>query len=1019
VAIRDVFLQIEEILGYSPVDPQPMPMQFRRDCMRNAGHEDGTIPDSEVNARRLNAIVYREYLDSNYLIPKPDKLILTDVNEPVFSYRVPGTVIYTKPGERLRIHVRNADSISHSFHLHGLRYGIDSDGAWPFGTQTSDSRRSDEICPGQNWTYHFDVTDEMIGAWPFHDHCHNIADNINRGLFGGVVVLPKEGCEYPTMMELPPLIAEFLKERGKEGKRHTHSLPPAPPMAMSTGASAPMAMGGAHGAQTVSMDLDVDARRMFLEEYARLEYAQPKPKREDTLHVPVFLHFMSGSDGTPAFDSGPLAPGATFDVTFGAEGTYNYHCNIHPNMQAKVVVAMGNPAIATVNILSNPTMKFDPDTVSVAPGGKVTWTNVGPLQHTVTEDAGGLPSYCLNGRTFVGNTPTIVAHSGQKIRWYVFNLDLGMVWHNFHPHSQRWHFAGEAYDTRSIGPAESFVLETTAPPALLLPDDIAKTQDPKHRPKEAHPYKLRGDFLFHCHVEMHMMSGLAGLVRSEETVWLTPAQVKELEATVGLPLDPGNNECPKVDYTRCETLGCGKWEEVSGIPEVTMMHATLLPQTLKVLYWGYGDTRDDLSRLWDYTTPGGVLSSPANQPFDVTNPVHNRPLANIWSAEHAYIDEADGTLLIHGGFTPKQSFKFHPGTLQWSLTAATADERFYSTSLTLQDGKILTMYGSASKTLESYDPITNLWSAPKAFPATFIYVYYPWAYVLPGGDIFIAGHQGVTHRFDWTANPIVDDPAKTWMTIAGNRSTVGEKGTSVLLPLRPPHYEARVLIAGGDPVPAQQTAEMIDFSLPTPAWKSLPNLNRPRALQVNSVLLPDGRVFLAGGIDGPDGGPTEIFDPSNPAAGWELCATMKHPRGYHSSAILLADGSVLMGGDRPNAWKSGETLPSERYFPSYYFMARPVISSVSSPAAHGATITIQTPNAASIAEVVLLRPGAVTHGFNMSQRFVGCAIVGGDATSVKAKMPPDGTIAPPGYYLLFIVNGSRVPSVANWIQLTP
>jgi hypothetical protein len=184
-------------------------------------------------------------------------------------------------------------------------------------------------------------------------------------------------------------------------------------------------------------------------------------------------------------------------------------------------------------------------------------------------------------------------------------------------------------------------------------------------------------------------------------------------------------------------------------------------------------------------------------------------------------------------------------------------------------------------------------------------------------------------------------------------------------------------------------------------------------------LLPDGRVFLAGGIDGPDGGPTEIFDPSNPAAGWELCATMKHPRGYHSSAILLADGSVLMGGDRPNAWKSGETLPSERYFPSYYFMARPVISSVSSPAAHGATITIQTPNAASIAEVVLLRPGAVTHGFNMSQRFVGCAIVGGDATAVKAKMPPDGTIAPPGYYLLFIVNGSRVPSMANWIQLTP
>jgi hypothetical protein len=35
-----------------------------------------------------------------------------------------------------------------------------------------------------------------------------------------------------------------------------------------------------------------------------------------------------------------------------------------------------------------------------------------------------MPSFCLNGRSFVGNTPTILAEAGQKIRWYVFNLDL-------------------------------------------------------------------------------------------------------------------------------------------------------------------------------------------------------------------------------------------------------------------------------------------------------------------------------------------------------------------------------------------------------------------------------------------------------------------------------------------------------------------------------------------------------------------------------------------------------------------
>ena len=54
------------------------------------------------------------------------------------------------PGERLYIHVLNGDTDGcHSFHLHGCRYGIDSDGAWPFGVAHTDGRRSDEILPGR------------------------------------------------------------------------------------------------------------------------------------------------------------------------------------------------------------------------------------------------------------------------------------------------------------------------------------------------------------------------------------------------------------------------------------------------------------------------------------------------------------------------------------------------------------------------------------------------------------------------------------------------------------------------------------------------------------------------------------------------------------------------------------------------------------------------------------------------------------------------------------------------------
>jgi len=323
---------------------------------------------------------------------------------------------------------------------------------------------------------------------------------------------------------------------------------------------------------------------------------------------------------------------------------------------------------------------------------------------------------------------------------------------------------------------------------------------------------------------------------------------------------------------------------------------------------------------------------------------------------------------------------------------------------------------------------TGTWSAPKALPPTFDYAYYPWTYLLPGGDLFIAGHQEITRRFDWTANPIVDDPTKQWTTIAGDRSLggdSGELGTSVLLPLRPPGYAPRVLIAGGDNgnlSPAdrvskvQKTAELIDLSVPTPAWAALPDMNVSRPHQFTATLLPDGKVFIAGGVPNTPG-PAEIFDPDHPTDGWLLCATMNHVRGYHSSNILLADGSVLVGGDAFG--NDGGNLPHERYFPAYFSQPRPTITGAPATVAHGAPFTVQTPNATSIAEVVLIRPGAVTHGWNQPQRFVGCAITGTAAGSVDVLAPPDGNLAPPGHYLLFIVDGARVPSVGRWIRVTP
>ena len=137
-------------------------------------------------------------------IPNTAPIVSADINEPRYDRRVPGAVLYAEPGERLFIHVLNADDFPHSFHIHGLVYGIDSDGSWPFGVADADGRRSDVICPGDEWCYTFDVTEETIGAWPFHDHYADIFDHVNLGLFGGLIVrdprCPEPDLEVPFFL---------------------------------------------------------------------------------------------------------------------------------------------------------------------------------------------------------------------------------------------------------------------------------------------------------------------------------------------------------------------------------------------------------------------------------------------------------------------------------------------------------------------------------------------------------------------------------------------------------------------------------------------------------------------------------------------------------------------------------------------------------------------------------------------------------------------------------------------------
>ncbi len=75
------------------------------------------------------------------------------------------------------------------------------------------------------------------------------------------------------------------------------------------------------------------------------------------------------------------------------------------------------------------------------------------------------------------------------------------------------------------------------------------------------------------------------------------------------------------------------------------------------------------------------------------------------------------------------------------------------------------------------------------------------------------------------------------------------------------------------------------------------------------------------------------------------------------------------------------------------------------------------PGVQPIGKVSLVRLGAVTHRFDQNQRFVELQIVQQSGGGLRVAPPANGNIAPPGYYMLFLVSDAGVPSVASYVLL--
>jgi len=458
----------------------------------------------------------------------------------------------------------------------------------------------------------------------------------------------------------------------------------------------------------------------------------------------------------------------------------------------------------------------------------------------------------------------------------------------------------------------------------------------------------------------------------------------------------------------------GQWSAPVSWPLVAV-HMILQP-TGNVLAMDAWSDAPNTQRIWN----------PANGTF-VPVPYG----ANLFCSGHILLP--DGRTMVVGGNVAadigiKDASLFNSQTNTWSKAADMSVARWYPTATVMGDGRVFVFAGdsivdqglpfspsyfkeASQNSLPSvYDPSTNTWtdltnnrlSTPL----------YPYLFQLSDGRIFDAGPD-VTSR-------VITPGVTGWSTVA---TSPFDGGSAVM------YLPDKIMKAGSYSNPDyfgantyQATARtaVIDMGQANPSWRETAPMSFARTYQ-NMTMLPDGTVLASGGMTTSDGVdltkavlPAEIWNPSTET--WRTVAALTVGREYHSTALLLPDGRVLMAGGGQLPGRATNITSAEIYSPPYLFKgARPTISSAPSLVQYGANFTVSTPDAASIQKVALIRTPSVTHAFDENQRYIPLSFTaGGGGLTVQA--PSSSNTAPPGYYMLYIVNGNGVPSVASFVR---
>ncbi|XVF11650.1 hypothetical protein REPUB_Repub08aG0045400 [Reevesia pubescens] len=439
-----------------------------------------------------------------------------------------------------------------------------------------------------------------------------------------------------------------------------------------------------------------------------------------------------------------------------------------------------------------------------------------------------------------------------------------------------------------------------------------------------------------------------------------------------------------------------------------------------------------------------------------------------WCSSGSFL--SNGTLLQTGGhgsgfqkiryFSPCSD---HKCNWRQSKRRLSGDRWYASNQLLPEKDRVIIVGG---KNAFSYEFVPKLHTKDRSFNLPFLRQtndqnaggnnLYPFLHLSSDGNLFIFANRD-SILFNHRRNKVI----KTFPRIPGGGSrNYPSSGSSIILPLdhKDRFQKVEVMVCGGAASGAYEAAARGTFLMAlnscgrmvitgnTHKWK-MENMPGPRTMH-DMLVLPTGHILIINGAKRGCAGWNNAATPSlqpylyNPkktlGSRFSVLKPTKIARMYHSSAVLLPDGRVLVAGSNPNNRYTFRNVsnPTElrlqAFIPNHmdqqYHHLRPGNVSVEysrnpNGIVYGEEFRIQfrlERRPSKEVEYNAYAPPFTTHSISMNQRLLKLRSkntvrdAGGWMTAVL-EAPPSPNVAPPGYYLLTVVNGG-IPSLSQWIR---